>query len=254
MDRRRILLIIAAVIAALGTLLVFLYVRSADARAQDSVDAVQVLTASQAIATGESYDDALASGKIVPKGVARSQLLANVQTSPDALKGTVALQNLLPGEQIVADKFGANAAEAASPLGIPEDKMAISVNLTDPDRVAGFVNPGSEVAIFVTKSSGDGDTAAAPGGQTGPRTKLLLARVTVLGVGSTTPVTTTTTTEDGIQQTEQLPRTLLTLALSQAEAQRVILASKTVDVTFALLTKDSAVTDGPATVDTDVLP
>jgi pilus assembly protein CpaB len=250
MDRRRILLIIAAVVAALGTLLVFLYVRSADARAQDSVDAVQVLTASQPIAAGESYDDALAAGKIVPKGVARSQLLANVQTSPDALKGTVALQNLLPGEQIVADKFGTNAAEAASPLGIPEGKMAISVNLTDPDRVAGFVNPGSEVAIFVTaQEGGEGSSDDA-----GPRTKLLLQRVTVLGVGSTTPVTTTTTTEDGTQQTEQLPRTLLTLALSQQEAQRVILASKTLDVTFALLTKDSTVADAPTTTNSDVLP
>jgi len=254
MDRRRILLIIAAVIAALGTLLVFLYVRSADARAQDSVDAVQVLTASQAIAAGESYDDALASGKIVPKGVARSQLLANVQTSPDALKGTVALQNLLPGEQIVADKFGANAAEAASPLGIPQNKMAISVNLTDPDRVAGFVNPGSEVAIFVTNTSESADTAEGTGGTVGARTRLLLQRVVVLGVGSTTPVTTTTTAEDGTQQTEQLPRTLLTLALSQEEAQRVILASKTLDVTFALLTKDSAVAEGPTTTGTDVLP
>ena len=28
--------------------------------------------------------------------------------------------------------------------------MAISVNLTDPARVAGFVNPGSEVGIFVS--------------------------------------------------------------------------------------------------------
>ncbi len=252
MDRRRILLIIAAVIAALGTLLVFLYVRSADARAQDSVDAVQVLTASQAIATGESYDDALAAGKIVPKGVARSQLLANVQTSPDALKGTVALQNLLPGEQIVADKFGANVAEAASPLGIPANKMAISVNLTDPDRVAGFVNPGSEVAIFVTSAGGDAEASA--GGETGSRTGLLLDRVVVLGVGSTTPVTTTTTAEDGTQQTEQLPRTLLTLALTQEEAQRVFLASKTVDVTFALLTKDSTVAPGETTTGTDVLP
>jgi pilus assembly protein CpaB len=252
MDRRRILLIIAAVIAALGTLLVFLYVRSADARAQDSVDAVQVLTANQAIATGESYDDALAAGKIVPKGVARSQLLANVQSSPDALKGTVALQNILPGEQIVADKFGTNAAEAASPLGIPEDKMAISVNLTDPDRVAGFVNPGSEVAIFVT--SAGGGNAASAGGETASRTRLLLQRVTVLGVGSTTPVTTTTTAEDGTQQTEQLPRTLLTLALDQADAQKVILASKTLDVTFALLTKSSAVGEGPTTTSTELLP
>jgi pilus assembly protein CpaB len=255
MDRRRILLIIAAVVAALGTLLVFLYVRTADARAQDSVDAVQVLTAQQPIASGESYDDALAAGKIVPKGVARSQLLANVQTSPDALKGTVALQNILPGEQIVADKFGTNAADASSPLGIPPKEMAVSVNLTDPDRVAGFVNPGSEVAIFVTKTSDDtGSTTGGAGGASGPKTRLLLDRVTVLGVGSTTPVTTTTTAEDGTQQTEQLPRTLLTLALTQDQAQQVILASKTLEVTFALLTKDSAVGAAPDTTSTDVMP
>ena len=252
MDRRRILLIIAAAVAALGTLLVFLYVRSADARAQDSVDAVQVLTVAQPIKSGESYDEALAAGKIVPKGVARSQLLANVQTNPEALKGTVALQNMLTGEQVVADKFGANAAEAASPLGIPQNKMAISVNLTDPDRVAGFVNPGSQVAIFVTSTAAVGTDATS--GQVTARTHLLLARVTVLGVGSTTPVTTTTTNEDGTQQTEQLPRTLLTLALTQEEAQQVILSSKTLDVTFALLTKDSTVGEGPDATSADVLP
>ena len=256
MDRRRILLIIAAVVAALGTLLVFLYVRSADARAQDSVDAVQVLTASQGIAAGESYDDALAAGKIVPRGVPRSQLLANVQSSADALKGYVALQAILPGEQIVADKFGANAAEVSSPLGIPEKSMAISINLTDPDRVAGFVNPGSEVAIFVTTTGAtqgsETDTSSEP---VTAKTKILLPRVTVLGVGSTTPVTTTTTAEDGTQQTEQLPRTLLTLALTQDEAQKVILASKTLSVTFALLTQDSDIKqDLPETTNNDVLP
>ncbi len=250
MDRRRILLIIAAVIAALGTLLVFLYVRSADARAADKIDAVEVLVATQPIAAGDSYDDALASGKIASQGVARSQLLEGVQTSPEALSGTVALQSLLPGEQIVTGKFGANAAEVASPLGIPKDKMAISINLTDPDRVAGFVNPGSEVAIFVTATEAQAD---GPNPNIG-RTRLLLDRVTVLGVGSTTPVTTTTTNEDGTQQTEQLPRTLLTLALDQEQAQKVVLASKIFDVTFALLTEDSVVGERPTTVDADVLP
>ena len=34
MDRRRILLVAAAVVAALGTMLVFLYVRGADNRAE----------------------------------------------------------------------------------------------------------------------------------------------------------------------------------------------------------------------------
>jgi pilus assembly protein CpaB len=255
MDRRRILLIIAAAVAALGTLLVFLYVRTADARAQDSVDAVQVLTANQAIEAGESYDAALAAGKITSKGIARSQLLDNVQTSPDALKGTVALQNILPNEQIVADKFGASAAEATSPLGPTQgNKLAIAVNLTDPDRVAGFINAGAEVSVFVTAVSGTGETVGAAEADTEPRTGLLLKRVTVLGVGSTTAVTTTTTTEDGTQQTEQLPRTLITLALSQDEAEKVILASKTFELTFGLLTKDSVVEEGPAVTGSDVLP
>ena len=50
-------------------------------------------------------------------------------------------------------------------------------------------------------------------------------------------------------------RTLLTLALSQDEAQKVILASKTLDVTFALLTKESSVSpDAPTTTNNDVLP
>ena len=33
---------------------------------------------------------------------------------------------------------------------IPDDKMAVSVELTDFERVAGFVNPGNEVAVFAT--------------------------------------------------------------------------------------------------------
>ena len=77
----------------------------------------------------------------------------------------------------------------------------------------------------------------------------------MLGVGSTTPVTTTTTAQDGTQVAEQLPRTLLTLALNQEEAQKVILASKSVDLTFALLTKESTVVaNQPETTSTDVLP
>jgi pilus assembly protein CpaB len=127
----------------------------------------------------------------------------------------------------VADKFG-QRRRGASPLGIPESKMAISVNLTDPDRVAGFVNPGRK-----WRSSSRARCEPRPPGAAPPEraTQTAPGRVTVLGVGSTTPVTTTTTAEDGTQQTEQLPRTLLTLALSQEEAQKVILASKNLELT-----------------------
>lgn len=235
MDRRRILLIAAAFIAALGTILVFLYVRSADARAEARFDTVNILRAVAPIETGESIEAAASTGKLALQPVPRDQLMANYQTSIDDLRGLVALGTIYPGEQIISDKFGGEAA-AASPLGIPKGELAISVNLTDPARVAGFVNPGSEVAVFL--NGNDEDTGST-------YTRMLLDRVTVLGVGSTTPVSTTTTTPEG-DVTEQLPSTLLTLALSGKDAQRVLYATSNGELAFALLTESSAVDPGPA--------
>ncbi len=234
-------MVAAAVVAALGIVLVFLYVRSADARAQEQFETVDVLTATAQIEAGETIEAAAAAGKLDLRPVTQAQLLPGYQTTTEGLAGQVALTTIFPGEQIIATKFGATAV-VTSALQIPDDKLAISVNLTDPARVAGFVNPGSEVAVFV--SAADVTT-----GQ--PMTTLLLERVTVIGVGSTTPVTTTTTTQDGSSTTEQLPRTLLTLALSQEEAQKVIYASKNGELAFGLLTDQSAVAKGqPVTPDT----
>lgn len=237
MDRRRILLVAAVVVAALGAALVFLYVKGADTRAEQRFDTVEVLRATSLIEPGESVEDAQAAGKLALQAVARDQLLDGYQDSTDALVGTVALAPIYPGEQIISAKFGATAA-AQSSLQIPEAKLAVSVNLTDPARVAGFVNPGSEVSIFLT------GTDPANGQQF---TRLLMDRVTILGVGSTTPVSTTTTDEAGQQTTEQLPRTLLTLALDQKQAEKILYAATIGELAFALLTEKSTVTPGPAT-------
>lgn len=229
MDRRRILLIAAAMVAALGAVLVFVYVRGADDRAAQKYDTTEVLQATQLINRGESIEDALTNGKIVLQPVASDQLLPNVQQTTEGLTGSVALVPIYPGEQIIPEKFGTAAASSAtSDLAIPDGELAISVNLTDPARVAGFVNPGSEVGVYLNGL----DTAT---GQ--PFTRLLLARVSVLGVGSTTPVTTTTTDgETGAATTEQLPRTLLTLALTPEQAQRVLYAQTNGELAVALLT------------------
>lgn len=235
MDRRRLLLIAAAVVAALGTMLVFLYVRGADARAQQRFETVPVLRAIAPIQAGETIESASTNGKLELQQVPRDALVPDAQTSTDALTGKVALTTIYPGEQIISDKFGSEAA-AASPLQIPKGQLAISVNLTDPARVAGFVNPGSQVAIFL---NGTDQTSGQP------FTRMLLPRVTVLGVGSTTPVSTTTTDQTGAQTTEQLPRTLLTLALDQQDAQRVLFAAGNGELAFGLLTDNSTLRPGP---------
>ena len=41
-------------------------------------------------------------------------------------------------------------AGTSGALPIPSGKVAMSVQLGDPQRVAGFVKPGSEIAVFVT--------------------------------------------------------------------------------------------------------
>lgn len=234
MDRRRMLIVTAAVVAALGVVLVLLYVRGADQRAQHRFETVQVLTATARIEAGDSLQQAAAAGKVALRAVTTNELLAGYQTSTSALTGQVARTTIYPGEQIIAAKLGSSAAPA-SPLAIPDKMMAISVNLTDPARVAGFVQPGSTVAIFL-----DGNQSGQP------FTRLLLPKVTVLGVGSTTPVSTTTTNAQGQQSTEQLPRTLLTLALDQADAQKVLFAQSNGELSLGLLTNHSVVAPGPA--------
>lgn len=231
MDRRRVLLVVAAVIAALGTLLVFLYVRGADNRAASQYHAVSVLKAVKTIAPGETVAAAQAAGKIQLGSVAEGQQLPGALTDLSPINGQVATTTIYPGEQIVAAKF--SATSSGTSLTIPKGKLAISVNLTDPARVAGFVNPGNSVAVFM-QGSGLGNA--------GPFSRLLLPKVEVIAVGTTTVVSTTTTDSTGAQTTEQLPRTLLTLALSQDEAEKVLFASGNGELALGLLNADSKVT------------
>lgn len=245
MNRRRILLVAAAVVAALGAALVFLYVRSAETRAEEKFDTVEVLRATQQIESGETAEAALASGKIALEAVARDQIIGGATDDGTQFQGKVALTTVYPGEQLLPIKFGgATDVESASSLTIPEGQLAITVNLTDTARVAGFVNPGSEVAIFLS------GTALAPTNE--DFTRLLLPKVTVLGVGSTTQVTTTTTDETGAQTVEALPRTLFTLALNQQQVEKVLFAQGHGELAFGLLNGASQVRPGPGTTAPDL--
>lgn len=237
-------MVVAALVAALGTVLVFLYVRGADVRAEEQFDTTKVLVATAPIASGESIEAAQQSGKVELRAVANGSVLPSAQRDYTQLNGLVATQTIYAGEQLVLDKFAKTAA-ATTALPITKGEMAISVNLTDPTRVAGFVRPGSEVSIFYN----------GPGPDQQPRAQLLLDRVTVIGVGSTTPTTGTAgTTADGsatgAANTEQLASTLMTLSVTQEQAQKVLLADTQGELAFALLTKDTKPHKGqPATLD-----
>lgn len=244
MDRRRVLLIAAAVVAALGTVLVLLYVQGADNRARDAYETTEVLVANQQIERGETVAAAAAGGKLALEPVARGQILPGALTTTEGVEQDVAMTDIFPGEQVVPQKLGASAVEETR-LQIPaKGDMAMSINLTDAARVAGFVNPGSEVAVFINGT--DTTTGRA-------YSRVLLTRVTVIAVGSTTPITTTTTEGQGGEQVaETLPRTLITLSVSQAQVQKVLLGQGQGELSFALLTEDSKVKPTPPTTPQDL--
>lgn len=241
MGRRTILLVAALVVAALGTTLVFIYVNGINNRALADQKPVKVLFAKTAIQSGTSAAEAEKAGAFEQREVAANSVATGAISDIAPIQGLVALAPIFPGEQILQAKFGQPGATSGLP--IPGDKLAISLQLNDPARVAGFVQPGSNVAIFVTMAPSAGTAQAGQPGQ--EFTRILLPRVQVIAVGPTTVTTTTSTnTRTGQVNTEQLPRAIMTLALSQADAQRVIYAQSKGALYFGLLTKDSQVGKG----------
>ncbi len=251
MARRSILLGVAFTIAALGTALMIMYVQGIEARATEGQARVAVLTASDVIDVGESVADAQAAGKFEKTEVVREDMVEGALSSTASIDDQVALGTIYPGQQVIGQQFGDPGSEET--LTIPDDKLAISVELTDPARVAGFVNPGSEVAIFASADpelyKPDGSTV-----KLSPVTRLLLPEVMVIGVGDTSLTAKTTTNDDGEQTTEQIPRTILTVAVTQEQAERIIYASRNGDLSFALRSEKSKAVDNPGVTARDIMP
>jgi pilus assembly protein CpaB len=232
MDRRRLLLVVAAVIAVLGVLLVFVYARGAENRAAKKFDTVQVITASQELQPGESFDEAQKAGKIQLTPISHNQLLAGATDQTGGFKGKVALTTIYPNEQIIPTKFGGtDEVEARANLPIPEGKIAISILIQDDGfRVGTFVSPGSTVAVFST--------------QDGAFSRVLLPRALVLGFGQSSNAdnagTNSTTAQDGSSDNDL--KYLVTIAVTQKEAEKVRLAGTISTLSIGILNATSHVT------------
>jgi len=248
MGRRSLLLIAAVVLAGLGATLVFWYANNADQRAAQNQTLRPVLVATTTIPAGTTGASLVGSGSVELRHVAAGSVAPGALSDLTAVRSLTTLSTLFAGEQLLIDEFGTPTALTSLP--IPDGLMAVSVQLGDPERVAGFVNAGSQVAVFVTITNTDPATSArAP-----DVTEILLTRVPVIGVGNTSVVTQTSTDRTGQQNTEQIPKTILTLAVTQDQATRLIHAAQKGSLYFALLTATSKVSPGGRVDSTDLLP
>lgn len=229
MGRRVALLISAIVIAAIGTTLVFLYAKGANDRAIADQSPQTVLVATAQIDAGTTAEQALAEAKMVPETLPEKAVADGAVGNVEAIKSKVALATIYPGQQILTQLFGDTANGEVTTLAIPKGQMAASFSFSDPARVAGFLQAGSKVAVFLTSSAG---------GANSPTTRLLLPRMTILAVGATTIQPPTDPTK---ANPEAPPRALMTLAVTQKQLEQLVHAQTLGELYLGLLKDDSQV-------------
>jgi pilus assembly protein CpaB len=252
MGRRTLLLITSILIAAVGTALVGIYVRGADARAQADEAQVQVAVATKNVPSGTSVKDAVARTSFDLKLFPRRLLSADTYTGAEAVR-TLSTENagktvttaIFIGQPILRGMFGAQSA--VTQVGISPGHRGVSVELTDPQRAAGLLTPGASVEIFWTPTASGSATGGSGGSGSSEPVKVaevVLPSVKVIAIGTERVGSPTddaaSTSSSGLkggggQQQDQVASTVVTLDLTEAEAKKVIAKAVTGDLHFGVI-------------------
>lgn len=261
MTRRIVALLIALVFAVIGTTAVVLYVRRADDRALAGTTAVEVLVAKQRIPAGTTgahiREEGLAEALRVPASSVPQgqQVLTNL---PPELDKLVVTSDVQAGYPLFRPMFS-QSTRTSGGLAIPDGKLAVSFDATVAGQVAGYVRPGSQVAVFAHYRQEKGNLRSAGGGKgdelTG--TAVLLPKVEVIAIGAYgADGETTTTSRDGQVQADGRPAktVLVTVAVGTLDAARLIHAMEGDALWLALVTDSSDVHSGEGVDSRDWLP
>lgn len=176
---------------------------------------------------------------VVPATSIPADALSSIPSDLDEL---VVTSDVQPRQLVMRGMFG-QATTLSGGLTIPEGKVAVTVQVGIPQQVAGYVRPGSQIAIFDTYPLGNGTVSNAAKG-----TRVLLPRVEVIAVGAFFSDGSTSSQQDATQgangQVSGGQTKVVTVAVTQPEAERLIQAAQTGQLYFALLTDSSDVKPG----------
>jgi pilus assembly protein CpaB len=248
---------LAAVLGLLGVVAVVAYAHQANQRAVNGLKAETVMVAKAAIPAGTSLNEAQDQKLLGTEKVPVSSLSTTAVQSVTAANGQLAVSATVAPNQILLANMLTSAANA-TPAGsfvVPPGMVAVTVNMCMSEAVADYLAPGSPVAVF--------DTIAGKGSQIqrscdaqhqilnanaiehgGAATLLLLPMAKVLAVGqapvaqSTSSANAPTATADPSSSSSSA-EVLVTLAVSQTDAERLILTEEVGMPYLALLGQGS---------------
>lgn len=240
MKHRGVLIVLAAVLAVAGVLGVYSYLKGADSRVLADKQATAVLIVEKRIPAGTKVEKIKSDGYVRSDKVPASARPAGALLSLDEVAASdVSLADVPSGQVVLEGMFG-KREPTTSGLKIPDGKLAVSITVATDADVAGYVQPGSEIAVFDTYVLLDGH----PGGSKQSTNKddnwattLLLPRVPVLAVSQGAP--------DGDSKPTATQQLIVTVAVDQADAERLIHVRQTGNLYLGLLTSRSVVAPSP---------
>jgi pilus assembly protein CpaB len=210
--------VVIILLSVLSGLSIYAYTSGIESRIRSDQETTSVLIAVRQIEIGTTLGSANSQGyieeKMFPRGSAPTLAIPAVNASNTDL---LALQTLQPGQILLQTNFGVSAANTGA-LIIPDGELAVTVSMSDPARVASFLQPGSEIAIFVTGQGGNTKF-----------TQVLISRTQVLAVGSQTLPSAGGASSGNTSS-------LITVAVTPSEAKRLVHASQTLSLYFGLRT------------------
>lgn len=240
MRTRIIILIVALLLGGLAAVMAARYLSDARTKLSAESQPIEVLVAQEDVPRGITSEELVRQGMIKLEEVPKRFVAADAVSSARAIEGQVLATPLSKGQQVTAAQFQVPST-AGLAYSIAKDQEAISIPIDAVKGVSGLVKPGDHIALYVTFSPG-------PTGEP-TLTKQLFGDVKVLAVGASLQSEAQPAQAGGgiggAQQQAAPQAATFTLAVTAADAEKLVFAELNGSIWCSLLPANSVET--PAT-------
>jgi len=219
--------VVAVLLALVGAVLIVTYAQGADQRAVKSLDPADVLIVKTAVPAGtpvEAMKASVAVEQLPGTAVGKTAL----KTLDDSA-GKVAAVDLIPGEQLVAERLVApEDLKTSGSVKVPAGLQEVSFQLEPQRVVGGRLEPGDHVGVFISFSSGGVES------KPGETTQLSIHKVLVTAVqrapegAAAKPAPSASAGAEADPRDVNLPTgsLMITVAVNDVNADKVVFASE----------------------------
>lgn len=246
MKKKRLSLIAAIALVAVGTVALVQYVSTAEDRALAGEELVDVLVVKAAVPAGTAATELqqYVGIEAVPAKVQAAGALASIGDA----EGMVVAVDLVEGEQLTASRLvkaeeynqlAARTGRGGGKVSVPEGLLEITIPLDPVRSVGGTVRPGDYVGVIASFTNGAGTTAVDPAATTTEASGFLVHKVLITNVQGA-PVPDPTRAASAEERTPVPAGSLLvTMAVTAPAAERIVFASSYGDIWLTIEPTDA---------------